>query len=151
MSIARRSFLALCGAGIAGAAALWAPLIWRSDVDHVASTVRKSIPDLRMDPAELQAFAEEFVADYKSPGYRRDVILVGARVVDGMPEGLAAAVLPDGVTSRIQRLEEEIMSSFFLGTDFLETQDDPAREVTFLYIPDPYVVGCANMLARFDA
>lgn len=151
MRIARRSFLALLGVGAAGAAALGVPLIWRSDADHVADTVRAHIPDLRMDPVELQLFAGEFVAGYRSGGYRRSIVLVGARVADGMPPGLAAAILPAPVSSRLRRLEERIMHDFLLGTDYLEVQDDPAREVTFLYIPDPYVLGCANMLARFDA
>lgn len=148
MRIARRYFLGLIGAG---AAVLTAPLVLRSEIDLVTEVLRKRIPGLRMDQAEMEQFATDFLADYKSnKARRRNTILVGARIVESMPEGLAMAVLPGRITSPLQALERRLFRAFFLGTDFLEVESDPTLQVTYLYIPDPYEVGCSNLLAQYD-
>jgi len=152
MSIARRGFLGLVGATAVGAAVLSVPLIWRSETELVIGMLRKRLPDLRMDATDLQSFAEAFLVEYKRKGARRrEAILVGARMVETLPDGLAAAALPGAVKSPLRRLERELFHAFFLGTDFLEVHQDPAKQVSFLFIPDPYEVGCSNQLAQFDA
>lgn len=152
MSIARRGFLGALGLGVLGAAAFVAPLAWRSESDLAIGMLRKRLPDLRMDTADLQSFAEEFLTGYKRKGARRrGVILTGARMAETLPDSVVDAIMPGAVKTPLRRLERELFHAFFLGTDFLEVQGDPTQQVSFLFLPDPYDVGCSNLLAQFDA
>lgn len=152
MSIARRGFLALAGVSVFGAAAVSVPLIWRSETDLIVGMLRKELPDLRMDPDDLTAFAEEFLLDYKSKGERRrGMILTGARIIKTLPDAVSDNVLPGPIKSPLARLERELFNAFFLGTDYFDVYSDPEQMVSFINIPDPYDVGCSNRLAQFDA
>ncbi len=152
MRVARRGFLALAGVAVAGVAAATAPLIWRSETDLIIGMLRKELPDLRMDPGDLTAFAEEFLLDYKSKGeQRRSMILTGARMIKTLPDTVSDNVLPGPIKSPLARLERELFNAFFLGTDYLDVYSDPEQKVSFINIPDPYDVGCSNRLAQFDA
>ncbi|MEM6660619.1 MAG: GMC family oxidoreductase N-terminal domain-containing protein [Pseudomonadota bacterium] len=127
------------------------PLVLRSEVDLVIKRLRDNIPGLRMEQAELERFAEDFLVDYKRiKARRRRVALLGARVAESWPEDLAAAVLPNFVTAPLQGFENRLFRAFFLGTDFLDVENDPTQQVTYLYIPNAYDVGCANRLAQYD-
>lgn len=149
MKITRRSFIAFAGIAAAGIAV--APLVWRSEQDLIIGMLRKELPDLRMTPESLSSFAERFLLDYKSKGQqRRTAILTGVRVIESLPDVVSENVLPGAIRSPIDRLQSELFNAFFLGTDYLDVYDDPERQVTFFFIPDPYVVGCSNRLAQYE-
>lgn len=149
MSITRRTFITIAGAAVAVAAA---PLIFRSEADLVISMLRKHLPDLRMEGERLTAFAEGFLLDYKNTGMRkRTTILTGARIVESVPDAISDNFLPDLIKSPIEHLEQELFRAFFLGTDYLDVYEDSERMVSFIFIPDPYHVGCSNRLARYDS
>ena len=150
MNITRRRFVAIAGA--TAVALVTAPLILRRETDVVIGMLHKHLPSLRMNHDRLTVFAEAFLLDYKSTGLlKRTTILTGARMVETLPVTVGDNFLPDLIKSPIQNLEQEVFRAFFLGTDYLEVYDDPERIVSFLFIPDPYDVGCANRLARYDA
>ncbi|MEM8869481.1 MAG: hypothetical protein AAF848_01740 [Pseudomonadota bacterium] len=151
MKLVRRSFLTLAGVTILGTAAIGLPLTWRSERDLVEALLRKHLPDLRMEKDQIDDFAADFLESYKLKGrQRRERILVGARVLQTLPDGVTQVVLPGAIKTPLARLERELFHAFFLGTDFLEVYQDTSTTVSYLFIPDPYDVGCSNMLAQFD-
>lgn len=148
MNLPRRKFIAITSAALILPAL---QLVRQSESDLVVAMLRARLPDLRMEESRLEAFAKAFLADYKSTGFvKRTTILAGARMLDVMPVVVNEKFLPRMVASPIVHLEQELFRAFFLGTDYLDVYHSSTRTVSFLFIPDPYRVGCANRLARYD-
>lgn len=152
MSITRRSFLAIGGAiGVIGAAVIALPLIRRSEEDLIIEMLRNELPDLRMSAEALDKFVEKFLQSYKNERkLRRITTLTGARMIESLPDVMSDYVLASPIKSSIDFLQEELFRAFFLGTDYLDAYKDADRTVSFLFIPNPYSVGCSNRIARYD-
>jgi hypothetical protein len=106
----------------------------------IAKIVRAQVPDAHMGDADMEAFAQAFLAQE-----RVSARMLAIRAVLSP----ASDLLPDRVKKRLQRLEYQVVSSFLLGTDYFDP-DRPPETVSFIAYPDPYANGCANPLARFE-
>ena len=150
MIVTRRKFMSIFG--VAAVGAVGAPLIMRTEVGLVKGMLYKHLPDLRIDEERLNTFAENFILNYKNTGWRkRSTIITGARMVEALPDAFNRKFLPELIKSPIRHLEQELFKAFFLGTDYLDVYKETDRMVRFLFIPDPYKLGCSNRLARFDS
>lgn len=150
MALGRRTLLT-GGAFVAAAGALFGQIAVMSDNDLVKRRLRQKLPDLDMAEAELTRFATEFLHYYRSPSARRrGMILFTARAVESISPTLREQILPSAIATPFQRFERELFRAFFLGTDYIDMRQVPGATVNFYQIPDPYRVGCANTLARFD-
>jgi hypothetical protein len=146
--ITRRLLLAGGGAvavlgGTSAAAALSLPAMRRRLVQRV---IYHYVPGIIFDGDDLVAFTDhinETLLSRRAGGVRRLIRYgVSSIVVHSWPG--QRLVQPSSFMAPIDR---EIVSSFFLCTDFWQVPRRPEQRVSLVRSPDPYEAGCSNPLA----
>lgn len=147
----RRRFLIVAGAAL-GALAI--PFVRHSEAEFIGSMLRDKLPDLRMESDQLSRFSGDFVDYYQSRRqnpYRRRVFIWGIKTLRAYLSGSGERIIISAFFAEERgRLEKELFTAFFLGTNYFEARQSPASTVRYLNMPDPYKSGCPNTLARFD-
>lgn len=130
--------------GAAGAAAVLSmPALRRRLVQQV---IYRHVPGIIFDGDDLAGFADHINATLLSrrEGGLRRLIRYGVGSVAMHSAPGRRLVQPSPFMAEIDR---EIVSSFFLCTDFWQEPRRPRRRVLLVRSPDPYEAGCSNPLA----
>lgn len=147
----RRQLLVGTGFLAALGAAQAFPLIRYSQADFIFGVLRERLPDLRMEPEEVERFARDFVVFYKGRNpFQRGALLWTVRSIWAYLPGGGRRLLYGMMETPYSRFEQELLGAFLMGTDYLESRHDPSAMVGYSNMPDPYEYGCVNALARFD-
>ncbi len=137
--LSRRGLLtsagAACGFGAIGVLALPSLRPEATIIDFL----RRAVNDLKMDEADLSAFAREILARNRMNLPKRTVHFALLR------HGAAAGFMPEGVAVSQRRNEEQIITDFMRSTDYLNPGRGSAPTV-YLGFADPYEAGCSNPL-----
>ena len=125
----------ILGLGVAGGVAVIPPAL--DPRSAVISFIRRMVPDLVIDPADLAAFAAEIVDRNTMPQHKR----VAHFALLENP-GLVLAI-PGSIAEAQDRNEARIITAFMQSTDYLDPDrgDEPT---SFIVFADPYEVGCSN-------
>lgn len=111
--------------------------------DLVVSIVRDRLSYLDLSQVDLDAFADDFIADRGAYGIRGRLfawaypVIENAGFLNPMPE-------------RTDTFEYRVVSRFLLSTDFFWHGSDETRAIQYVAYDNPYVRLCANPFAQFD-
>ena len=112
----------------------------------VAAIVHKRLSYLRCDPKGVNAFAADFVARLSPSGLKR--LWLTAALYPFYPTLLGpSSPLMD---RSLKRWEEELITSFLLGSDVFRANGGETKTVRYIGYYDPYSMICGNPFARFD-
>ena len=136
---------------IVGAAAVitW----WRRSLggdrerETARAILRKKLGYLELDEGDVERFLDDFLSDQNPHPLRSRL----RRLHSGLPlyeytDILAATSL----AGRVEALEEWLVTSFLLSSDFFGNNADTTRVVHYVAFYDPYRLPCTNPFARFD-
>ena len=108
----------------------------------LVAVLRKHLGYLNINESDFQRFAAEFPLPSRSVS-RMSWAGIAAPVYSWT--GLGKLV---PATSRFRRLEENIVGTFLLSTDFFWRGSDEEREILYVGYYDPYQRPCQNPFAR---
>jgi hypothetical protein len=149
MRIGRRGLLAGGGLGLLCAAALgtgllsFTPAMRRLLVQRV---IYFYVPGIVFEGDDLEAVTEyihRVQLTRRNGGMRRLIGYGMATPVIHTP-ALAGFAAP---TPTMLEIDQEIINTFFLCTDFWEAPQVPGRRIRVVRPPDPYDAGCSNPFA----
>lgn len=142
MTSARRRRL-LIGSGVVAVAlgsGLGASYAFARAEDAVEAVLRRRLRPLEIDEAEIAKFSKDYVRTRSQ--YRSQLRLLGSL------SALYRMVTPYellSMRSPLRRLEDNIVSSFLLATDFFEHGADMTRSLRYSGMHDPYVRPCRRL------
>ncbi len=144
MTWSRRRFVGW-GVGAAGLAVLggW---IWgrRDAADLIVAILERRVGFLRVDRATFRTFAEEYVR--ANP--RHHSRLAMASVMAGPLQWVRPHQWGGSVGGAFRRLDDSVVSTYLLSTDFFDHGADETREVSYVTYFSPLSGVCRNPFAR---
>jgi hypothetical protein len=149
MKIGRRSLILggglslLCAAALGSGALSFTPATRRLLVQRV---IYFYVPGIIFEGEDLEAvtkYIHRAQLTRRMGGLRRLISYGMATPVIHTP-ALAGLATP---TPTMREIDQEIVNTFFLCTDFWETPHVPGRRIRVVRPPDPYEAGCSNPLA----
>jgi hypothetical protein len=149
MRIGRRSLLVggglslLCAAALGTGALSFTPATRRLLVQRV---IYFYVPNIIFEGDDLAAVTEYIhrVQLTRQNGGMRRLIGYGMATPVIHTPALAGLAAP---TPTMLEIDQEIINTFFLCTDFWEAPQVPGRRIRVVRPPDPYEAGCSNPLA----
>ncbi|MDA8870105.1 hypothetical protein N9H93_01775 [Rhizobiaceae bacterium] len=125
----------------AGSATAALPLI-RSEATLIGF-LNRNLGLMQVTPDELHAFTRALLSDWKlTPARRRAVLFF-------IEHPSALSLVPSRLRAAQDRKERWILTKFLTSTNVFEDGNDLAQ-AEYVAFSDPYEMGCANPLARFD-
>lgn len=143
MGLSRRKFLALGLA--AGAVPLYALYAWRwgDPTDVIVAILERRVGYLRVEPATFRDFAKDYASFQKRHEHEFAVLTDISLLLRFFSP---YRWLAQGHAFR--RLEDNVVSSYLLSTDFFANGADEQRAVAYISFYDPYVRPCSNPFNR---
>lgn len=149
MRMQRRTLLLGGGLGLLCAAAFGAGVLSFTPATRrllVQRVIYFYVPGVVFDGEDLQAVTEYIHRSQlmrRNGGLRR---LIGYGLATPVVHTPALAGLAEP-TASMQEIDQEIVNTFFLCTDFWEAPQTSGRRIKVVRPPDPYEAGCSNPLA----
>ncbi len=143
----RRAFLLATTIVGAGAALPAIALLATGPEDVVERIVRLRFPGVAIAPADLRAFARDFLVHDRTSGAKMAALRVGMPV---MQTPWLAGLAPGRAQELYDRFERRVVTRFALSTGFFERAAGDRTPLTYRGLADPYLMGCANPLAVLD-
>lgn len=147
--MSRRAFLTGSAAAVA-VVAFGSWFTWRRNTPEafVKHAVLRNMEGWEIAAADLDRFTAEYLeAEQRFMGARS--VRLAMRFRQAFFSDTARKLVPTQQRYEMAWLERRIVTRFVQSTDILFAAPDN-RKVTYLRYWDPYTMGCANTLARYD-
>lgn len=145
----RRAFLlssaVVGGVGLAGTSGY--AFMSTGPEEVVTRIVRYRFPEVRIAEADLQAFARDFLIYDRTSRPKLQALRL---LLPMMQSDRMSMMVPARVQALYLGFERRIVTKFTMSTDFFAQPAGAGRQLTYTTFADPYLLGCANTLARFD-
>lgn len=144
MTWSRRAFVRW-GLATGGLAMLGTWAWWRRDAaDLVVAILERRVGFLRVDRATFRTFAQSYIQSIP----RHEPRLSIASMIAGPLQWVRPHQWGGGVGESFRRLDDSVVSTYLLSTDFFDHGADEARDVSYLEFFDPGAGVCRNPFAR---
>lgn len=147
--ISRRAFLTGSVAAVA-AVTFGSWFAWRRNTPQafVRHAILRNMAGYEIADADLDRFAADYLeAEQRFMGARS--VRLAMRFRQAFFSDTARRLAPKQQRYEMIWLERRIVTRFVQSTDILYAAPDN-RKVTYIRYWDPYTMGCANTIARFD-
>ncbi len=143
MKLSRRKFLAL--GFVAATAPLYALYAWRwgDPTDIIVAILKRRVGYLRVEPDTFHDFAKSYISSRKD--YERQLATLSAV---SLPLQFFSPYRWIAQGNALRRLEDNVVSSYLLSTDFFANSANEQREVSYISFYDPYARPCSNPFNR---
>lgn len=140
-SVNRRGLLIASGVAAVAMGTGWgASYAFARAEDAVEAVLHRRLSPLKIDEAELARFSKDYVRTRSQ--YRSQLRLLGS-LSALYRMATPYELLP--MRSPLRRLEDNIISSFLLATDFFEHGADMTRSLRYSGMHDPYARPCRRL------